>query len=302
MSVEPDGAADEIVPAADHSQAPVAPALVTPGALLRAERERRGLSVQQAADELHLDARLVSAIESNNFLALGAPVYAKGHLRKYASLLGLSPDVVIAHYQTLSDVPAVPTVMPLSASPPRERVSLRVPAWIAAALVAAAVAWWLAAWLLDRRGSREPDAASGNVAMPVVVGSAPDTSVPQTPAPEPPVPEPNGPAPQAAQPPATQPETAASATPATATEPLTMQLQFAAASWAEVYDASNKRLMFGIGQPGQARSLSGKPPLTVNLGLASAVSMKVNERTVAIPRRPGKDAARFMVAADGSVR
>lgn len=144
MSVEPDGAADEIVPAADHSQTPVAPALATPGELLRAERERRGLSVQQAADELHLDARLVSAIESNNFLALGAPVYAKGHLRKYASLLGLSPDVIIAHYQTLTDVPAVPTVMPLSASPPRERVSLRVPALIAAALLAAALVWWLA--------------------------------------------------------------------------------------------------------------------------------------------------------------
>lgn len=123
MSVEPGGAADETVPAADPSQTPAAPTLASPGELLRVERERRGMSVQQAADELHLDARLVGAIESNNFLALGAPVYAKGHLRKYASLLGLSPDVVIEHYLTLTDVPPVPTVMPLTASPPRERIS-----------------------------------------------------------------------------------------------------------------------------------------------------------------------------------
>lgn len=302
MSVEPGGAADEIVPAADHAQTPAAPTLTTPGELLRVERERRGLTVRQAADELHLDAHLVSAIESNNFLALGAPVYAKGHLRKYASLLGLSPDDVIAHYQTLTDVPAVPTVMPLSASPPRERVSLRVPVWIITALVVGAVAWWLAAWLLDRRDSSEPAAVSGNVAMPVVVAPAADTSTPNQSAPDVSL---NGQVPvepQSAQLPSTQPETTVPATSAAATNELTMQLRFAAPSWAEVHDASNKRLMFDIGQPGQTRSVSGKPPLTVNLGLASAVSMTVNSRPVAIPRRPGKDATKFVVAADGSVR
>lgn len=312
MSIESGGAAGETVPAASPSQTPAAPTpATTPGELLRVERERRGLSIQQAADELHLDARLVSAIESNNFLALGAPVYAKGHLRKYASVLGLSPDVVIAHYLTLTDdVPAVPTVMPLTASPPRERISLRVPAWIVAILIIGAVAWWLTAWLLDRRGSSEPAAASGNVAMPVTampvtVEPAPDASA-------------SGPAPleQSALPPSTQPEAAQpettrleatrpeAAKPATsaAADALTMQLQFAAASWAEIYDASDKRLMFDIGRPGQTRSVSGRPPLTVNLGLASAVNMTVNDRPVAIPRRPGKDATRFMVAADGSVR
>lgn len=292
MSVEPGGAADETVPAADPSQTPAVPTLASPGELLRVERERRGMSVQQAADELHLDARLVGAIESNNFLALGAPVYAKGHLRKYASLLGLSPDVVIEHYLTLTDVPPVPTVMPLTASPPRERISLRVPGWIAAILIIGAAAWWLAAWLLDRRGSSEPAAASGNVAMPVAVepAPAPDTSAPDT----------SGT--RQAQPPSGQPPAQPETTAAAATDALTMQLQFAAASWAEVYDASDKRLMFDIGRPGQTRSVSGVPPLTVNLGLASAVSMTVNDRPVAIPRRAGKDATRFMVAADGSVR
>lgn len=285
--MESGGAADDIVPAADHSQTPAAPATQTPGELLRVEREHRGLSVQQAADELHLDARVVSAIESNNFLMLGAPVYAKGHLRKYASLLGLSPDVVIAHYQMLTDVPAVPVVMPLSTTQPRERISLRVPAWIVAILVIGAVAWWVTAWFLDRRSSAEPQATSGNVAVPMESQPEPNMTTEQLSL-QPQSPEP---------PPSTQPET----TPAV-TGALSMRLHFTSASWVEVYDASNKRLIFDIGQPGQLRSVSGTPPLTVNLGLASAVTLEVNGRPVAVPRRPGKDATKFVIAADGSVR
>ena len=61
----------------------------TPGGMLRAERQRRGHSVQYAAEDLHLDVWVIEALEANRFEALGAPVYAKGHLRKYAMLLGL---------------------------------------------------------------------------------------------------------------------------------------------------------------------------------------------------------------------
>ena len=84
----------------------------TPGEMLRAERERRGYSVQQAAEELHLDAWVIEAIEANRFEALGAPVYARGHLRKYAALLGLSPATVIERYEALSDTPVEPTPVP----------------------------------------------------------------------------------------------------------------------------------------------------------------------------------------------
>ena len=73
----------------------------TPGGMLRAERERRGYSMQQAAEDLHLDVWVIEAIEANRFVALGAPVYAKGHLRKYATLLGLSPATVLERYEAL---------------------------------------------------------------------------------------------------------------------------------------------------------------------------------------------------------
>jgi len=115
----------------------------TPGELLRTQRERRALSVQQAAEDLHLDTWAIEAIESNRFLALGAPVYAKGHLRKYATLLGLSPEMVLARYEALHDTPSVPTPIPVTVAAPAraERKPFRVPLWVFLALLVGALGW-----------------------------------------------------------------------------------------------------------------------------------------------------------------
>jgi len=65
------------------------PMAAGPGALLEAAREQAGLSLTQAAEQLHLDVATVRAIEAGRFEVLGAAVYARGHLRRYAELLGL---------------------------------------------------------------------------------------------------------------------------------------------------------------------------------------------------------------------
>jgi len=80
-----------------------------------------------------------------------------------------------------------------------------------------------------------------------------------------------------------------------------LRLEFSDASWTEIYDATGNRLMFDTGAPGRVRSVSGVAPLRVTLGYASGVTMQVNDRPLAVPRRPGKDAGKFTVAADGSV-
>ena len=43
----------------------------------------------QAAEQLHLDVAAVKALEAGRFEELGAAVYVRGHLRRYAELLGL---------------------------------------------------------------------------------------------------------------------------------------------------------------------------------------------------------------------
>ena len=60
------------------------------GARLRGGRENQGLSLAQAAERLHLDASTLEAMEAEDFAALGADVYVRGHLRRYAELIGES--------------------------------------------------------------------------------------------------------------------------------------------------------------------------------------------------------------------
>lgn len=271
----------------------------TPGELLRAGREERGLTVQQVADELHLDVRLVQAIESNNFLALGAPVYARGHLRKYATVLGLSPEVIISHYERLTDVPVTPSVIPASvAAPPQQRASLRVPALIVGAIAAVGLLVWIAVALLGRTQSstvsRMPS-QSATVSM-----TAPAEVTPQrdaAPTPQPLVAEA---VPGVSSAPALVEQPASR--PAVAGDGVRLRLTFSESSWVEIYDANDRRLMYGIGQPGQTRLIVGPAPLRVTLGLASAVTLDVNDSPVVVPRRANRDAARFSVAADGSLR
>jgi cytoskeleton protein RodZ len=258
----------------------------TPGGMLRAERERRGYSVQHAAEEMHLDTRVIEALEANRFEALGAPVYARGHLRKYATILGLSPATVLSRYEALGGVPADPTPIPTTLATPvrvveRRRVS-KLPLWIAAAIAIVAGLAWLVFELLQRRDAGS--ATRSEVVAPAVV-EQPTVSEPvaQTPAP----------VVQAAPPPPPERPVAGE---------VRLRLEFTEPSWAEIYDASGKRLMFDMGTPGRVRTVAGTPPLRVSLGLVSAVSAQVNDRPIVVPRRAGWDSAKFVIEADGSVK
>ncbi|HKS56359.1 MAG TPA: RodZ domain-containing protein [Steroidobacteraceae bacterium] len=267
----------------------------TPGGMLRAERERRGYSVQYAAEDLHLDVWVIEALEANRFEALGAPVYAKGHLRKYASLLGLAPVTVLERYEALSGTPLEPTPIPaaIAAPVPQRRSVPKWPLWIVAAIaVAAGVAWLVYTFW--------PMLRSANVTSEVqlVEPPQPTPSQSQQPAPqvEPKVEQ------QAEQKVEQKVEQAPPPVTATAANEVRVRLQFSEPSWAEIYDSTGKRLMFDMGTPGRVRTIAGVPPLRVNLGLASAVSAEVNDRPIVIPRRAGKDGAKFQIEADGAVR
>lgn len=273
----------------------------TPGELLRTQREQRQLSVQQAAEDLHLDVRMVEALEANDFEALGPPVYAKGHLRKYAALLGLSPDLVMARYQMLAGAPPVIVPIPMTTSAPRRRrrgglASVPKPVVVVVVVVlllVVAAVWWGVKSLLPARHVQMPVTAVPAVQEPEVAG-APEVTMSATgaDATRPPPVVASG----ASAAPGSQPE------PAAAQADVTMRLEFTAPSWSEIYDGSGKRLMFDVGQPGQVRTLSGVAPLKVTLGVAAAANVMVNNRSIAVPRQPGKDTTRFVVAADGSVR
>lgn len=117
-----------------------------PGARLRGAREARGLTIEAAAERLKLNAALVLAMEEDRLALLGAPVFARGHVRNYAVLLGLPADEILAAFGS-GEVPE-PSFLPVMGLRPRIRDHARW-AWpIAAVLLAIAVVaafWWWSA-------------------------------------------------------------------------------------------------------------------------------------------------------------
>ena len=72
------------------------------GERLAEARREQLFSVLEVAKELHLDEPKVRALERNDFDVLGAPVFAKGHLRKYAQLVGVDEADVFADYYAMT--------------------------------------------------------------------------------------------------------------------------------------------------------------------------------------------------------
>jgi cytoskeletal protein RodZ len=60
------------------------------GDLLRAERERRRLTVPQAADATNIKADHIRAIEAGEWSVFPAPVYVRGFVKTYARFLHLN--------------------------------------------------------------------------------------------------------------------------------------------------------------------------------------------------------------------
>jgi cytoskeleton protein RodZ len=88
-----------------------------PGARLRVERERQGLSVQKAADEMRLDAWVIEALETDQYERVGPAVYVRGHLKKYASILAIPGEEIVAGYESLrAAMPAAPPKAPAARS------------------------------------------------------------------------------------------------------------------------------------------------------------------------------------------
>ncbi|MFG6375026.1 MAG: DUF4115 domain-containing protein [Desulfovibrio sp.] len=64
------------------------------GEVLRAEREKRRLSIDDAANELKINVRQLQALEEGNVGLLPHQAYAKGFIRSYASWLGISHEEI----------------------------------------------------------------------------------------------------------------------------------------------------------------------------------------------------------------
>ncbi|OPY64782.1 MAG: cytoskeletal protein RodZ [Syntrophorhabdaceae bacterium PtaU1.Bin034] len=63
------------------------------GELLKASREEKGLSIEEVSETLFIRKSIIKAIESGKWDLLPHPVYVKGYIVQYASLLDVSQQV-----------------------------------------------------------------------------------------------------------------------------------------------------------------------------------------------------------------
>jgi cytoskeleton protein RodZ len=114
------------------------------GTRLRTGRELTGLTVLQAAEKLHIDPKMLEALESERFASLGASVYVRGHLRHYAELIGERFEELLALYDGKTHRPLPDLTHAPRAPRTFDRRRLMRPAlFVLAALVLAIAAWWV---------------------------------------------------------------------------------------------------------------------------------------------------------------
>jgi cytoskeleton protein RodZ len=115
------------------------------GARLRAGREKMGLTQLQAAEKLHVDAKVVESLEAERFDSLGAPVFVRGHLKHYAELTNEQAAELLELYSAATK-PVLPDLTKLPKAAPDTKPSrLAVPALvILIAFVMVGIVWWVA--------------------------------------------------------------------------------------------------------------------------------------------------------------
>jgi len=72
--------------------------LGTIGQKLEYARHQKGLSVSEVGRKTKILAKIIEAMEADNFEELSAPVYAKSFIRMYAKLLDIDPQPLVDEY------------------------------------------------------------------------------------------------------------------------------------------------------------------------------------------------------------
>lgn len=264
------------------------PAEPVAGQRLAAARKARDISIFEIAKELHLDEHKVQALEENRFDTLGAPVFAKGHLRKYAQLVGVGIDDVMADYYTMNRAVGAP---PVVGAVRKQPLNISPGPWLV--VVALVVVVLAAVFLWPGRSTDDPPATETEAET---TSDVDEIELPSAPVPDENVAEPM---PQQAQddgvanaPTTVEPE------PATADEPapsvvavpvtaqplpataansgLSLTMRFSGDCWTEVTDAAGERLFFDLGRSGRTVRVSGEPPIRVLFGDGDNVELSVD--------------------------
>jgi transcriptional regulator with XRE-family HTH domain len=96
------------------------------GIWLRRERERRGITLRQIAEQTKVAVPLLEGLEADNLSRWPAGIYRKAFVRSYAVCIGLDPDEVAKRFA--QEHPPEPETSPLPVAPVSATASADAPA------------------------------------------------------------------------------------------------------------------------------------------------------------------------------
>jgi cytoskeleton protein RodZ len=298
--------------------------------MLAAERERQGLSRADVAQRLHWSPLQVDAMETGDYERLPKGTFLRGFVRNYARLLGLDPEVALAHLD--HDAPREPLpgiVVPTQnirfdpiGAPTSPFLKAGGLVLLLATLALAAIYWWIFIRTVPPAADVAPATARPAEVLPGKPEGSPQA--PETaPSPESPSGEmsgaPHEPAiagvqvsasapsgtsasrvaenPQVPGAPRAQglerPPEPGSPSPVLAAGHKALRFSFRSESWVEVRDGAGQVLLQRLNPPGTTAEVSGRPPFGIVIGNAPDVTLTVDGREFALAPHTKVAVARF---------
>lgn len=292
---------------------PVATTPDSPGAMLRAAREKQGLHIAALAAAIKVAPRKLDALENDRWQELPDATFARALAQTVCRTLKVDPQPILNRLPR-PDAGALEHVggtlnMPFQDGGPREeswlgRLSLGPMVLASAVLMLAALVLYFVPlpWgaddqlnmpqpvvLAPEAAPAPPGTADGDEAATAAEGEAPAEATGTTGAgggaaeaaggPTPAAPAPAGlpvaPTPSATPAPAATAAAAPVAPPISAptSAPGLLRLRATDTSWVEVRDADERLLLSRVLQPGETVDLNGSPPLRLVVGNAGATEV-----------------------------
>jgi cytoskeletal protein RodZ len=244
---------------------------VTVGETLSRARRERGLSVDDVAADTRIRATLVGAIENDRFELCGGTVYARGHIRSIARVVGVDPEQAVGEYDREHHIEPVEPAVVASPTTDQQAVSWserRGPNWTVAMAAALVIICGFALYgLIHNHANKTPSRSAiqqqttGHHNQPTPPTSPPPSAVAQLPQ-----------------------------------QGATMLVRtLSAQSWLSITTKSGKTLFSGLLSPGDHKLFSAKHGLAYVIGNAPAVDLVVNGNDIGTPPRSSGVVARGTV-------
>ncbi|WP_392342198.1 RodZ domain-containing protein [uncultured Shewanella sp.] len=120
--------------------------VVTAGAILKAAREAKGLSIETVATQLHLRPKIINDLENDIFVNIASTTYVRGYIKNYARVVSADINQIqqcLSHQLPEIVAPAMQSFSRKTTHQARNSRLNLVTYLIVAVLIAMLVLWWV---------------------------------------------------------------------------------------------------------------------------------------------------------------